>query len=47
MMMDGLAFNRALGTTLSVETFCFFGYRKPTTVSGILKRDPSWRLAGD
>jgi pimeloyl-ACP methyl ester carboxylesterase len=41
MMMDGLAFNRALGMTLSVETFCFFGYRKPTSVGGVLKRDAS------
>lgn len=46
MMTDGLAFNRDLGITLSVETFCFFGYRKPTSVGGILKRDAAGNWLG-
>jgi pimeloyl-ACP methyl ester carboxylesterase len=40
MLADGLLFNQELGTTLSVETLCFFGYRKPTTTGGILQRNP-------
>ncbi|MFN2199000.1 MAG: CHAT domain-containing protein [Anaerolineales bacterium] len=39
MLADARQFNQDLGTTLSVETLCFFGYRKETTTGGIVTRD--------
>ncbi|MBN1146077.1 MAG: CHAT domain-containing protein [Anaerolineales bacterium] len=36
MLLDGRRFNQELGLTLSVETLCFFGVKKPTTVGGRL-----------
>lgn len=39
MLLDGRRFNQELGTTLSVETLCFFGNRKETAASGELVTD--------
>ena len=39
-LMDGLKFNQELGTTLSVESVCFFGRFKSTTTSGIVHVEP-------
>jgi pimeloyl-ACP methyl ester carboxylesterase len=40
LLLQGRRFNEELGTTLSVETLCFFGRKKPTTTRGVA------RLAG-
>ncbi len=37
LLADALTFNRDLGSTLSVETLCFFGVKQPTTTSGIVQ----------
>ncbi len=44
MLLDGQRFNQELGTTLSVDTLCFFGVKNRTTSGGVLKRKPdgSW-----
>ncbi|HWQ83449.1 MAG TPA: hypothetical protein VN363_02720 [Anaerolineales bacterium] len=36
MLQEGLRFNQELGTTLSVDTVCFFGRRKPTLTSAVV-----------
>ena len=36
-LMDGRRFNEELGTTLSVETLCFFGRKLPTTAFGLVR----------
>lgn len=41
MLADALQFNQDMGTSLSVETLCFFGFRKETTTGGIVSRDAS------
>jgi hypothetical protein len=38
---DGLKFNQELGNTLSTHTICYFGRKKPTTTTGIVKKSPS------
>jgi hypothetical protein len=38
---DALIFNHELGSTLSVETLCFFGVKQPTTTSGVVKLSPN------
>jgi len=43
-LVDALAFNRTLGTQLSVETCCFFGVKRPTTTRGIASLTPQGRL---
>ena len=35
-LQEGLRFNQELGTTLSVDTVCFFGRRKPTLTSAVV-----------
>ena len=40
MLLDGKRFNEELGTKLSVETLCFFGVKKPTTVGGVVRIGP-------
>lgn len=56
LLLEGRQFNQELGTTLSVETLCFFGTRQPTTSSGLVRfaaggrwSDISWEAseAGD
>lgn len=37
MLEDGKKFNQDLGTTLSVETLCFFGRKTPTTTYGVVR----------
>jgi hypothetical protein len=37
LLLQGRQFNQELGTTLSVETLCFFGTRTPTTSSGLVR----------
>lgn len=37
-LQEGLQFNRELGTTLSVDTVCFFGRRKPTLTSAVVSQ---------
>jgi hypothetical protein len=37
LLLEGRQFNQELGTTLSVETLCFFGTRQPTTSSGLVR----------
>lgn len=37
LLLDGRRFNEELGTSLSVETLCFFGNKKPTTTAGLLR----------
>jgi hypothetical protein len=36
-LQQGRHFNQELGTNLSVETLCFFGHKKATTTSGIVR----------
>ncbi len=36
LLLDGRRFTQELGTTLSVETLCFFGRKKPTTTNGVV-----------
>ena len=43
MLLDGKRFNEEMGTTLSVETLCFFGVKKPTTVGGVVRIGPGGR----
>ena len=42
-LLDAQHFNEELGTTLSVETLCFFGRKKPTTTHGVLRFEASGR----
>jgi len=35
-LQEGLQFNQELGTTLSVDTVCFFGRRKPTLTTAVV-----------
>ena len=37
LLADGRRFNEELGTTLSAETFCFFGRRQPTISTGVVR----------
>ena len=37
LLADGLRFNQELGNTLSVDTLCFFGRKRPTTTGGIVR----------
>ena len=37
-LQEGLRFNQELGTTLSVDTVCFFGRRKPTLTSAVVNQ---------
>jgi hypothetical protein len=37
-LQEGLRFNQELGTTLSVDTVCFFGRRKPTLTSAVVSQ---------
>lgn len=37
-LQEGLQFNQELGTTLSVDTVCFFGRRKPTLTSAVVSQ---------
>ncbi len=37
MLTDGRRFNQELGTTLSVETLCFFGRQLSTTTAGLVR----------
>lgn len=37
LLEDGLRFNQELGNTLSVDTLCFFGRRRPTTTGGVVQ----------
>ncbi len=37
LLEDGKKFNQDLGTTLSVETLCFFGRKTPTTTYGVVR----------
>jgi len=55
-LLDAQRFNQELGTTLSVETLCFFGRKKPTTTYGVVRfeaegdwKDIEWHAteAGD
>ena len=39
MLLDGRRFNEELGTSLSVETLCFFGRKLPTTSFGIVQKE--------
>ncbi len=41
MLLDGKQFNQQLGTTLSVETLCFFGVKTWTTTGGLVHLGPS------
>lgn len=34
MLIDGRRFNQELGSSLSVDTLCFFGVKTPTTIGG-------------
>ena len=45
MLQDGLAFSQQLGTSVSVETLCFFGTRHLTQTSGrvLLHATNSWK----
>lgn len=43
MLLDGKQFNQQLGTTLSVETLCFFGVKTWTTTGGLVHLSPSGR----
>ncbi len=43
MLLDGRLFNQQLGTTLSVETLCFFGVKTWTTTGGLVHLNPSGR----
>ena len=56
LLLQGQQFNQELGTELSVETLCFFGTRRPTISSGLVRfaaggrwSDISWHAgeAGD
>jgi pimeloyl-ACP methyl ester carboxylesterase len=40
-LQEGLRFNQELGTTLSVDTVCFFGRRKPTLTSAVVSQGAS------
>jgi len=46
MALDGKRFNQELGTTLSVETLCFFGARQPTTNAGLVRYAAGDRWSG-
>jgi hypothetical protein len=37
LLLEGRQFNQELGTELSIETLCFFGTRRPTTSSGLVR----------
>ena len=39
LLADGRRFNEELGTTLSAETYCFFGRRLPTISTGVFRGD--------
>jgi pimeloyl-ACP methyl ester carboxylesterase len=43
MLLDGKRFNEEMGTKLSVETLCFFGVKKATTVGGVVRTGPDGR----
>lgn len=56
LLLEGRQFNQELGMELSVDTYCFFGTRQPTTSSGLVRfaaggrwSDISWQAdeAGD
>lgn len=46
LLLDGRKFNQELGNTLSVETLCFFGSRKPTTTFGRVRFAAGGRWEG-
>jgi hypothetical protein len=43
LLMDGRRFNEELGTTLSVETLCFFGRKLPTQAYGVVRFEAGGR----
>lgn len=49
MLHNARQFNADLGTTLSVDTLCFFGVKQPTTTAGVrhVAAGGKWRIAWD
>ncbi|MEW5871280.1 MAG: hypothetical protein AB1894_18555 [Chloroflexota bacterium] len=49
MLQDARQFNMDLGTTLSVDSLCFFGVKQPTTTSGVRHLEPGgeWQITWD